>query len=214
MRASVIVLACTLAARAATAEPSNTTLIAIGIGAAPVDYIAGVTLHEGSHALAAKLVGADVDELHVFPPGTDPRAHKFRFGWTYVHGLRSRGDRAFFYIAPKLTDTLLLGGLSAIIATSAWPQNRYAQLAITVGATGLWVDFAKDLPLLSPLNDVSQFERVSCMRGWRRAMARSVYGLTVAGLAVPVVASYYRTFSRSSATMATPLVVPLIAARF
>jgi hypothetical protein len=214
MRRAAALLLCALAAPA-RAEPSNGTLVAVGLGMAPVDYLAGVSIHEGSHALAAKLVGADVTELHLFPPGTDPHTHKFRFGWTYVQGLRSRGDHAFFYVAPKITDTILLGGLSAVILTSAWPRNRYGELALTVGATGLWVDFAKDVVLFSPLNDVSQFERVTCMRGWRRAVARTVYGLAAAGMAAPVAYAYYRTFSRSSASAgATPLVMPIVMTTF
>jgi hypothetical protein len=199
----------------AAADPSNETLVFVGLGMAPPTYLAGVSLHESSHALAAKLVGADVDELHVFPPGIDPHVHKFRFGWTYVHGLRSPGDHAFFYIAPKITDTILLGGFTALILTSAWPSNRYGQLALTVGGTGLWIDFAKDVVLFSDTNDVSQFERVTCMRGWRRAVNRVVYGLVAAGLAAPVAYGYYRTFERSSTSAAaTPIVVPVATVAF
>ncbi len=199
----------------ASADPSNETLVYVGLAAAPVDYLAGVSLHEGSHALAAKLVGADVDEYHPFPPGIDPHTHTFRFGWTYVHGLHTRGDRAFFYIAPKITDSLLLGGFAAVVYTSAWPSNRYGELALTVAATGLWVDFAKDVVLLSPLNDVSQFERETCLRGWRRVASRVVYAATDVGLALVVAHGYVRTFDRPSAT-ATPrtLVLPVLTAAF
>ena len=54
-----------------------------------------------------------------------------------------------FYIAPKITDALLLGGFAALVLTVAWPNNRYAQLALTVFATGLWIDFSKDVLLFS-----------------------------------------------------------------
>jgi len=213
MTRALVILA--LLARTAAAEPSNSTLVYVGLGLAPPTYLAGVAWHEGTHALAAKLVGADVDEMHLFPPGTDPKVGKFRFGWTYVHGLRSRGDHAFFYIAPKITDTLLLGGYTAFVLTSAWPSNRYGKLALTVVATGAWIDFAKDVPLLSPTNDVSQFERVTCMTGWRRAIHRVAYGLVSAALAAPVVYGYFRTFERSSTSAAaTPLVIPLVSTPF
>jgi hypothetical protein len=214
MKASALVVALVVA-RTAAADPSNGTLVAVGVGLAPPMYLAGVSLHEGSHALAAKLVGADVEELHLFPPGIDPHVHKFRFGWTYVHGLHSRADHAFFYIAPKITDTILLGGFTALILTSAWPSNRYGQLALTVVGTGLWVDFAKDVVLFGPTNDVSQYERVTCMRGWRRVVNRIGYGLVSAGLAVPVAYGYYRTFERSSTSAAaTPIVVPVVSMPF
>jgi len=209
-----LVVSLALVAHTASAEPSNETLVFVGLGMAPPTYVAGVTLHEGSHAIAAKIVGADVEELHLFPPGIDPHVHKFRFGWTYVRGLRSRGDHAFFYAAPKITDTLLLGGFTAVLV-AAWPHNRYGQLALTVGATGLWVDFAKDVVLFSDTNDVSQYERVLCMRGWRRAVNRVGYALVAAGLAAPVVVGYYRTFERSSTSAtATPIVVPLVTTSF
>jgi len=207
----VLVLVLVLDHRA-RAEPSNDTLVWVGVGLALPTYIAGVSLHEGSHALAAELVGASVDEYHPFPPGTDPHTHTFRFGWTYVHGLRSRADQAFFFIAPKITDAVLLGGFAALVYTSAWPTNRYGQLALTVGATGLWVDFAKDVVLFSPLNDVSQFEHVTCLTGWRRVASRIVYAAADVGLAVIVAHGYQRTFTTPAT--ATPLVLPVLTAAF
>ena len=45
--------------------------------------------------------------------------------------------------------SLLLGGFAALVFTSAWPSNKYGELALTVGATGLWVDFAKDVVVTS-----------------------------------------------------------------
>jgi hypothetical protein len=201
--------------RSARAEPSNGTLVWVGVGLALPTYVAGVSLHEGSHALAAELVGATVDEYHPFPPGTDPHTHTFRFGWTYVHGLRSHADQAFFFIAPKITDAVLLGGFAALVYTSAWPTNRYGQLALTVGATGLWVDFAKDVVLFSPLNDVSQFERVTCLAGWRRVASRVVYAAAGVGLGVIVAHGYQRTFTTPATTMtSTPLTLPVLTAAF
>jgi hypothetical protein len=172
-----------------------------------------VSLHESSHALAAKLAGATVEQLHVFPPGIDPHVKKFRFGWTYVRGLRTRGAEVFFYAAPKLVDVALLGGFAALVYTSAWPRDRYAQLALTVGATGLWVDFAKDIPLRSPTNDVSQVLALWCMHGWRELAARAVYAAAATGLAVIVARGYERTFTAPTSATAA-LVVPLVHGAF
>lgn len=198
-----------LVARTARADPSDRTLVLTGLAMAPPTYLVGVSLHEGSHALAAKLAGASVDVLHLFPPGRDPSSHTFRFGWTYVHGLRSRGDKVAFYIAPKVTDAVLLGGFAALAFTEAWPHNRYGQLALTVFATGLWIDFSKDVVLFAKTNDVVKVFDLWCMTGWRQVPARLVYAGAVAGLGWIVARGYERTFDRPAT--ATPLVLPLIA---
>ena len=211
MRACVLVLVL-LPLRVAHADPSNETLVYVGLAMAPPTYVAGVTLHEGSHALAAKLVGADVDELHLFPPGIDPHTRTFRFGWTYVHGLQSRGDRVFFYVAPKLTDLTLLGGFAALVLTDAWPHNRYGQLALTVGATGLWVDFAKDVVLFSPVNDVSLAMKNACITGWRQVPVRILYAAADVALAFLVARGYERTFDRPSST--GTMTLPVFSANF
>jgi hypothetical protein len=210
MRALLILA---LLARSAAAEPDNETLVYVGLAMAPPTYLAGVSLHEGSHALAAKLVGADVEELHLFPPGIDPHTKTFRFGWTYVRGLSSRRERAFFYVAPKITDAALLGGFAALVFTGAWPHNRYGQLALTVGATGLWVDFSKDVVLFSPQNDIVHFFDQLCLTGWRQWPARLVYAGVAGGLAYVVVRGYQKTFDEPSPT-ATPLVLPILSTAF
>jgi len=196
-----------LLARTAAADPSNSTLFYVGLGMAPPTYLAGVSLHEGSHAIAAKLVGADVEELHLFPPGIDPHVHKFRFGWTYVRGLRTRGDHAFFYIAPKITDTILLGGFTAVLF-AAWPHNRYGQLALTVGATGLWVDFAKDVVVTSPQDDMVRVLHMWCIDG---IATRLAYAAIDVGLGLIVAKGYERTFTRD---MPVTMMVPLLRSAF
>lgn len=212
MRALVVIA---LVARTAHADPDHTTLVEVGLAMAPPTYVAGVSLHEGSHALMAKLVGADVEELHLFPPGIDPHTNTFRFGWTYVSGLQTRADRVAFYIAPKITDTLLLGGFAALVFTGAWPHNRYGQLALTVGATGLWIDFAKDVVLFSPTNDVSHVFSLWCITGWKQVPARLVYAGIAGGLAYVVVRGYEKTFT-TPATTVTPhtMMLPVLSASF
>ncbi|MDB4955182.1 MAG: hypothetical protein JWO36_2751 [Myxococcales bacterium] len=217
MRARLITLAVSLAlsiadSGTAIADPSDRTLVLVGLAFAPPTYVAGVSLHEGSHALAAKLVGGTVDELHLFPPGRDPHTGTFRFGWTYVRGLRTRADKIVFYIAPKITDVVLLGGFAALVLTSAWPHNRYGQLALTVGATGLWVDFTKDVFLFSPNNDVVKVFDLWCLRGWRQVPARLVYAGAATGLALLVARGYERTFDSSSTT--SSVIAPVLSGSF
>lgn len=211
---TIACVACVLlaSARPAAAEPDNGDLVLVGLAMAPPTYLIGVTLHEGSHALMAELVGGDVTSVHLFPPGRDPRANKFRFGWVYAQGLRTKTDKLLFYLAPKLTDSLLLGGFAALVLTSAWPDNRYAQLALTVGATGLWVDFSKDVVLFSPHNDVVKAFRLWCMTGWKQLPARLVYAALVAGSGYVVARGYQKTFGERA--NATAMSIPLLTARF
>jgi Peptidase M50B-like len=196
----------------AHAEPSDRALVLTGLALTPPTYLVGVSLHEGSHALAAKLVGAEVVDLHLFPPGRDPITRTFRFGWTYVRGLRTRGERIAFYIAPKITDAVLLGGFAALVLTDAWPGNRYSQLALTVFATGLWVDFSKDVVLFSRTNDVVKVFDLWCMTGWRQIPARLVYAGAIVGLGLIVARGYERTFDRSDGAM--QVIVPLLGTAF
>lgn len=208
-----LIVAATLlavAARPAGAEPDNRDLVLAGLAMAPPTYLIGVTLHEGSHALAAELVGGEVTEVRLFPPGRDPRAKKFRFGWVYARGLRTKGEKIFFYLAPKITDAVLLGGFAALVLTNTWPDNRYASLALTVGATGLWVDFSKDVVLFSQHNDVVKAFNLWCMTGWKQVPARLAYAALVAGAGYVVARGYQKTFGDRE----TVMTLPLVSARF
>jgi hypothetical protein len=225
VRVSAVIVAVTVAVivivalqAPARAEPSDQRLVLTGLAMAPPTYVLGVALHEGSHALAAVLVGARVEKLHLFPPGRDPGSKTFRFGWTYVRGLRTRRDRIAFYLAPKVTDAALLGGFAALVLTDAWPRNRYGQLALTVLATGLWIDFAKDVLLFSRTNDVVKVFDLWCMKGWRQVPARLVYAGIIVGLGALVARGYRRTFDRAPSEPTAPsemtAVLPLLTTTF
>ena len=210
MRTVVIALA--LLASTARADPSDRTVVLTGVALAPPDYLLGVTLHEGSHALMAMLVGAEVEKVHLFPPGVDPMVHKFRFGWTYVRGLKTKPERILFYIAPKLTDAALLGGFAALVFSDAWPSNRYGEVALTVFGTGLWVDFSKDVILFNKHNDVSKVFDQWCMHGWKQVPGRLIYGALVVGAGLVVAHAYVRTFDQPDVTAAR--IMPLLSSAF
>ena len=188
----------------AHAEPSDRDLLLTGFLLAPPTYFLGVTLHEGSHALAAKLVGADVVSMSILP-GRDPRTGAFHFGLTRVTKLHGRGKQAFFYVAPKITDSVLLTGFGALVLTDGWPRNRYGQLVLTVAAAGLWVDFAKDVLTFSKFNDVTKLGNLYCVNTeWRRLPARLIYGAVAAGFGYLVYRGIERTFDASAALAASP----------
>jgi hypothetical protein len=142
-----------LAARPAAADqrPETENLIWAGLGFAVPTYFIGVAAHEGSHALAAKLAGGEVTELHVLP---GVRHGRFYFGYVRTRGLATPGARAFFLVAPKLVDLAVLGAYSAAVLSDHTPDNHYARLGVTVLATGFWVDFSKDIPAFWSHSDV------------------------------------------------------------
>ncbi len=213
----MLLVAILLVGGAAHAEPSNRDLVYTGLALAVPTYLVGVSLHEGSHALAAELVGGDVVGMRLFPPGRDPKSGKFRFGWTYARGLRTKNQKMFFYAAPKITDAVLLGGFAALVFTEGWPtSSRYGQLALTVFATGLWVDFSKDLFLFSNANDVVKMFNGWCMTGWRQIPARLVYAGAIVGLGLIVARGYQRTFDDRDPADTSPreLVLPVLSSAF
>jgi len=219
MRALLVLgfLAIATPAHAEEPEVSDRTLFYVGLAMAPPTYLVGVSLHEGSHALAAKLLGGTVDEVHLFPPARDPRSGRFRIGWVYARGLRTRTQKALFLSAPKITDAALLGGFAALAFTDAWPDSRWGGLALTVLATGLWVDYAKDIFIFHGGNDVVKTFRLWCMTGWRQVPARLVYGASIVGLGVILAKGYqrtFRTFQDDDLPATTPLMLPITTVQF
>lgn len=191
--AAVLTVATTTTVRA---DPDNKDLVYAGLAMTPPTYFIGVITHEGTHAIAAKLVGADVTSI-TFLPGRDPDTGAFHFGLTKVTGLRGKNEKVFFYIAPKITDTLLLGGFATLVLTDTWPKNRYGQLALTVLATGFWVDFAKDVLAFRKSNDIVKVFDLWCIHGWKRQLGvRLVYGAAIAGLGYFVYRGYDKTFTK------------------
>lgn len=187
MRAPPVALLLLLvaAARPAIADqrPETDNLIWAGIGFAVPTYFLGVAAHEGSHALAAKMAGGEVTELHVLP---GVRHGRFYFGYVRTRGLATPGARAFFLVAPKLVDLAVLGAYSAAVLTENTPDNHYARLGVAVLATGFWVDFSKDIPAFWAHSDVVKlYDLAGATSELRRLPLRLVHlGLSAAAGAV------------------------------
>lgn len=214
MAALVLALATPREARA-DGGPADTRLVVVGLTLAVPTWALGTVIHEGSHVVAAKLVGASVVGFRPWP-GRDPHSGVFQFGLTQVRGLAGDGDKLFFYIAPKLTDLAMLGGYLALYETSAYPDGAYGQLVLTVLATGFWVDFAKDTFLFSPHNDVVKVMNLVGLRNeWQRLPVRLGFAAASAGLGYVVVRGYDRVFAlNNGATAATPVLLPIVNGRF
>lgn len=177
-------------------KPSDGALVGAGLGMAVPTYFLGVAVHEGSHALAAKMVGARVVDIDLLP-----HVHhgKFYFGRVMVVGLRSRARRNFFLMAPKLSDAVLLGGYSAALGLDVLPENRYGLLALTVVATGFWVDFTRDVFAFWDHNDtVKVYNSFGLDNEWKRLPPRLVHaGISIAAAFV-IAEGYRRVFAEDS----------------
>jgi hypothetical protein len=202
------VLAVSAAAPEARAEaPDDGDLVLAGLAMAPAVYFMGVVSHEGSHALAGLINGARVTRFKILPGRFGPKK-RFYFGYTRVAGYMTTGERIFFWLAPRITDAIMLGGYSALVLTGTVPENRYGRLALAVVATGFWVDFSKDIVAFWPGNDlVKSYNAMGLDREIERLPLRVGHAaLAVAGAYV-LSRGYRGAFEDDAA--ATPLILPM-----
>ena len=216
--AALVAAALTIAgpgAARADRAPADTRLVVGGLTLAVPTWALGTVVHEGSHAVAAELVGGDTVSFRPWP-GRDKNTGAFQFGLTRVKGLKTDGERLFFYMAPKLTDLALLGGYIALYETGAYPDGAYGQLVLTVLATGFWVDFTKDVLVFSRHNDlVKSMNIVGLHSEWSRLPVRLGVAAASAGLGYYVLKGYDRMFALNDEdTSAVPVLLPITSGRF
>jgi hypothetical protein len=208
-RTAALVLALTLHTRPVSARPGDGALLAAGGAMAVPTYFLFVALHEGTHALAAHHLGAEITAMHVLPAMRDGH---FFFGYTDWRGTMTPAELALVLLAPKATDAVVLLAYGVVVAAGGLPANRYGSLALTVLATGAWVDFTKDVVAVGAMNDLI---RVHALAGRTSERQRWPYRLLHAGLAalaaVPLTVGYRHTFRDEPAA---PALLPLMAAQF
>jgi hypothetical protein len=208
-----IAILCASAPARADDDAATASLLLAGSGMAIPAYFLGVALHEGSHALAAKAFGADILELSIFPSVRDGH---FYFGYTRWRGVLSDGEKAWALLMPKVTNLVLFGGYSALVATDTLPENDYGRLALAVFATSTWVDFSRSVVSFSDKDDLVRVHR---LRGrtteWQRFPYRFVHAtLSVAG-GYLLYLGWKDVFEEEGETPSTAaLVVPLVEGRF
>jgi hypothetical protein len=210
---AILTTLCVATPRAyADRDSSTPALLAAGAGMAVPTYMLGVMWHEGTHALFASGFGAELLELRLYP--SVYRGH-FYFGLTRWRGELSEGERAFTLVAPKLTDLVLLGGYAAIVAADALPDNDYAALALTVLATGAWVDFAKDLFSTNPTNDLIKVHTIyGHTTEWQRLPWRLVQGALSAAAGLVLYVGYADVFAAKSSPTPPPMLFQLYSGTF
>lgn len=190
-------------------RPSDTRLVLTGLAMGIPTYALGVSIHEGSHAVAGKMLGAKITDYSLIP-GFHPRTGKFFFGYVSVRGLRTNGQRTWFLIAPKLTDSFFLGGYSLLYATDAIPSNHYGQLALLVLATGFWIDFSKDIVAFWDHNDtVKVYNMMGLDTELKRLPARLVHAGLSAAMGFAIYKGYGRLFEKNTSGSTQPLLLPV-----
>lgn len=194
-------------------EPSDERIFAVGLALALPTWFLGTVTHEGSHVVSAELVGGDTLQFRPWP-GRAPITGAFQLGLTRVRGLHGNGERFFFYMAPKITDVVMLGGYVALFESGAYPDGAYGQLVLTVLATGFWVDFAKDTLAFSRHNDlVKSMSILGLQTEWKRLPARVGFAAASVGLGYLVWRGHERLFAVNDAPgtpRSTPLVLPVL----
>jgi hypothetical protein len=192
-------------------RPPTSHLLWAGVAMALPTYAIGVVTHEGSHAIAATLSGARVRELHLWP---GIHRGRFYFGYVEVTGLACDRQRVSFLIAPKVTDAVLLGAYAAAWYGGALPDDHYGRLALTVLATGVWVDFSRDVIAWWEHNDTL---KIYALAGADTELERLPLRLLHAGLAtagaVAIVQGYRSIFERDGGD-GTAHILPVLAGSF
>jgi hypothetical protein len=202
-----------LAPSVADADPPESEhLVLAGAGMAVPTFFLGTFLHEGSHAAIASAFGAEITRF-VMWPSRHPVTRTFYFGYVEYRGRLTPAERALFLVAPKLTNIALFSGYAALVATETLPSNRYGQLALAVFATGLWVDFSKDVFAFRRQNDMVRFYSLAGLRseGARLPLRLANAALSVAG-AFLLYRAYEDVFADDDAV--SPLVTPLVGFQF
>jgi hypothetical protein len=137
-------LAVGLAPGRAHAEDELTgPMAAVGIlGWSVPSCLAYMVLHEGSHALAGKAVGAEVASIRLRPGSED--------GVTFLAATRLEGEMtdaeaAFVTIAPILTDLTLLLAYGLLYELDALPANEHVRLPLVMLAMWPFSDLTANL---------------------------------------------------------------------
>ena len=200
-------------AAAADNRPSDRKLVLAGMAMAVPTYFLELTVHEGSHALMAKALGADLVAFSLVP-GFHPKTGTFYLGYTTVRGLRTDRQRAMFLMAPKASNSILLGGFALMHATDSLPNNSYGRTAVLVLATGFWVDFSRDILAFSKHNDTV---KIYNMLGLDTELKRLPGRLVHLGLSVAMGYSIYRGYEElfeDATPTSQPLLLPMLDGRF
>lgn len=171
-------------------------LLASGLMAI-ADYFVQTTVHEGAHALTAELFGSHVTKFRILPERVNG---DLRFGYVRYKGRLSRDERALFLLAPKIANFMILAGYTLMFETDSMPENRYAQLAILIAASGAAIDFIKDVVDTRKNSDMPRVFELYNFSHDQEIAARVLQMAIVSFAVVEIGRGFYRLFTNASAT--------------
>jgi len=178
-------------------QPGPLPLLLIGGLLAAVDLPVGTAIHEGSHALVVLAAGETVTEFDI-TPGYVETVHGKKWLWGRVRyeGELSTNEKILFFTAPKIVDTVILGGYAALLESDSLPKNKWAQLPLAVLATGAWIDFSKDLFATAPHRDqVKLFNLLGAETETERLPYRLLHGTLSVAAGIEVGRGIHKLFS-------------------
>ncbi len=200
--------------QASADKPSDRKLVLSGMAMGVPTYLLGLSLHEGSHALMAKYLGADLVDFSLVP-GYHPGNGAFYLGYTTVRGLKNNTQRAWFLMAPKITNSILLGGFAILHGTDSLPSNHYGQTAVLVLATGFWVDFSRDILAFSKFNDtVKIYDMLGMDTQLKRIPGRLVHLSLSALMGYSIYRGYQELFEDEPGAAPSSFLLPMYQSSF
>ncbi|HLE01098.1 MAG TPA: hypothetical protein VJB59_12615 [Bdellovibrionota bacterium] len=178
-------------------SPSALKLIGAAALIAPAEYFLTAALHEGSHVLAVKTFGGKVQNFEI-TPSKDGEGYVI-FSKTEYTGDFSKAQLAITDIAPKISDILIVGSYAALQESESIPQNKYAQVAAAMVATGAWVDFSKDIIFVGSQNDLTKFmSRLGAQDGSERFSYKLGYGALALAGGLEIGKGWHRVFQKNN----------------
>ena len=163
-------------------DPNGWKYALTGTLLAPVAFIAGNAIHEGTHCLSAmKIEGMNCEDLIIIPSYDEERNY-FYFGYTNVsfdeENPPTYDSYALFSATPMFVNASLISAYSTLAFTDNLPKNKWAKTGVLLlGATqvidmanharnfGAYSDSSKVIAYLQVEKGLSPIESILAVKG-------------------------------------------------
>jgi len=142
------------------------------LAAAPLYFLWGTALHEGSHALTAKALGYAIDEFKPYPhiAKLDDGTKLLVGGVTVIRDPVRDRDMVWIAAAPFIADAVVF--LASDLALGCVdPRSEAAPILLFGGMMMPWSDIANGLlSALMPESDIRKFQKLAGAPAWAIAV--------------------------------------------